>query len=225
MREGYAEETYSELSGWPSASFTAAKGVRLDWLLQQSGIGDDAGVILVTAADGTAVSFTRDQLLGEQYLFPGIQDGDNEDAVSVPPMLAWACRENSDDLSQTEPLAGLRLMLGQTGIHNANETVSLADVVSIQVTTEAPGRWDSPRFSVAGGLVCILHDSMDDVKIYYTTDGSEPGEDSCVYNPSAGNLQPDLNAPFSVEPGTTVCAIAVGYGRYDSAMAEFIYVE
>ncbi len=223
LSEGYAEETYSELSGWPSASLTAAKGIRLDWLLEQCGIRDDAGVIQVTNENGNSVSFTRDQLLGTQYRFPEIQEGSAEGAVPVPPMLAWACLENSDDLTKTEPLEGLRLILGQTGIHNTNEPVSLVSVASILVTTDPPSRWDRPCFSVAGDMVIILHDDIDDVKIYYTTDGSDPTEDSFIYNPSVGNLQPDLNAPFSVEPGATVSAFAVGYGRDNSEISRFTY--
>ena len=78
---------------------------------------------------------------------------------------------------------------------------------------------------MADGLLYLEHALMDQVKIYYTTDGSDPDESSAVYNPSTSYFQPELNKPLSLPPGMTVRAYAVGFGRADSAVAEFTVTE
>ena len=60
---------------------------------------------------------------------------------------------------------------------------------------------------------------MDQVKIYYTMDGSEPTVHSAVYNPSTTYFQLQLIQPLPVQGPMTVKALAVGFGRYDSGVA------
>jgi len=57
------------------------------------------------------------------------------------------------------------------------------------------------------------------VKIYYTTDGSNPGINSAVYNPSTTHFQPQLITPLPVGAPVTVKAFVAGNGRHDSEIA------
>ena len=223
MTEGYAEQVFSEVSNWPTQKLAAARGVRLDWLLGRAGLLDEAASIRVAGADGYACAFTRAQLLGAQYCYSAIHDESAEGAAVVYPLLAWAYAGDTDNPAAAAALDGLRLLLGQDGVHQVNTAASVPDVVTVTVTLAGAGQWEAPRFSAAGGLVSIHGDDMDHVKIYYTTDGSDPSPLASVYNPSTSTLQPELIAPFEAEPGMVVKAYAVGYGRYDSEVAAFTY--
>jgi len=64
---------------------------------------------------------------------------------------------------------------------------------------------------------------LDQVKLYYTLDGSDPTVNSNVYNPSTTYFQPDLIRPISVNGSGTLKAIAVGYGKYDSEVLNYDY--
>ena len=131
-------------------------------------------------------------------------------------IIAWALRSETSDLSQArdEPL---RLMLGQVGLHNNNSGAMVKSVAKIIVTLDEPGQWEIPAFSLQNdGRLSMNHEFCDSVKIYYTTDGSEPGVHSAVYNPSTSDKQPALIQPVSLEGVTVVKAVVVGFGKYDS---------
>ena len=96
-------------------------------------------------------------------------------------------------------------------------------LADIEVSCEEPGRWPAVTFSRVSGddgvTLQLLHESIDLVKIYYTTDGSEPTLESKVYNISASYFQPELNKPLLIDKTTVVKAIAIGPGKKDSSVS------
>ena len=87
------------------------------------------------------------------------------------------------------------------------------------VSSEAAGKWPVPELSYHDGQMTISHDFFDQVKIYYSVNGSEPTLECPVYNPSTTYFQPDTIKPLAVGNGVTVKACAVGFGRHDSDVA------
>ncbi len=57
--------------------------------------------------------------------------------------------------------------------------------------------------------------------MYYTLDGSMPGENATLYNPST--YQPELNQPIVINQDTCIKVVVKGFGKYDSDMAEYRY--
>jgi hypothetical protein len=77
----------------------------------------------------------------------------------------------------------------------------------------------TPMFSVAQGTYSsaqsvALSDTTPGAVIYYTTNGTAPGQNSSVYNPSS---------PIQVTATTTIEAIAVATGYKNSAVATALY--
>ena len=92
------------------------------------------------------------------------------------------------------------------------------------------GAWAAPGVSIADGSavaagteLSILHDKMDNVRIYYTLDGSEPDFYSRVYNHSTSYFQPHLIAPLLLTQDVTVKAFAAGLGMDPSPVVTFNY--
>lgn len=83
--------------------------------------------------------------------------------------------------------------------------------ISILYTGEAKVQLDTPAIDVDPETGTVTISPVDNMKeIRYTTDGTNPGEDT-------GEV---YAAPFQVEDGTTVKAVAIGEGSYiNSAMA------
>lgn len=225
LSEGYLEQTFSTRNNWPTTGFCAGRGVSVSYLLRAAGVAEGAQSFRISSQDGYYAAFTASQLLGAQYCYPNIQSGSASGAYLVEPMLAWAYTEDSGDPVAAKTLDGLRLLVGQSGLHCVNTAASVQDAATITVSLAAGGQWDAPSFRMADGLLYLEHALMDQVKIYYTTDGSDPDESSAVYNPSTSYFQPELNKPLSLPPGMTVRAYAVGFGRADSAVAEFTVTE
>lgn len=83
--------------------------------------------------------------------------------------------------------------------------------ISVEYTGEAKIQLDTPTFDVDPETGTVAINPVDNMKeIRYTTDGTNPGAD-------AGEV---YAAPFKVEDGTTVKAVAIGEGNFiNSAMA------
>lgn len=214
---------YSVINNWPTVGTYAAEGVKMSAILEQAGVLDTAQTVTVGSEDGYRASFTRRQLLeAEQFFFPNCGEND-ADAVPVQPIIAFNWKQGGDDLSQVKPDAPC-LIVGQTDYLQHNNPVFVEGVTYIEVSGETE-RWDAPYIWPeqavyhAGDSVKLQHDAYSNVKIYYTLDGSEPTVYSAMYNPST--YQPELNRPISVEGDLTIRAIAVGYGKSDSPVAEF----
>ena len=212
--------TYSTVNNFPSTKYAKAEGCSLDALLAACGISGQATQITVSADDGFSKTFSRSQLLGEAYFY---DLGGNPAAVE--PLLAWAYSDDGAKVPESaEALDGLRLVFGQQGPHDPNASASVQNVSSIEVSCQPLAQLAPCSFAkTADGLVELVYENMDQVKLYYTMDGTDPDPlTSDVYNPSTSNFQPELNAPLDLAPGTVVRAKAVGLGFADSEVSEYV---
>lgn len=228
LKDGYYESKYSIVNNWPTKNFAAAKGIDLSYLLKKSGLENDAKSIRVEATDGYYAEFTRNQLLNNRYFFPELLKGSKSSAVLARAILAFEYSEGTKDLTKTKK-TNLRLVIGQAGLLDVNTTASVQNVNKIIITTDSPGKWEKPVFSVSSGKVDagtqleLTHPTIDKIKIYYTTDGSQPDYDSPVYNPSTTYFQPELTKPITINNSITVKAFACGFGKEDSDVVTYQY--
>ena len=220
MEDAYTEAIYTTLNNWPTRGFTSAKGADIQYLLALAGLKPEAKSLRAESADGYYAAFTLEQLTEPHYSYPIPENGFGvTESVPVKAIAAWAYRDGTADLSRVRD-DDLRLFIGQNGINGVNTSAMVKQLARVVVGAADPGRWPAPAIYREGGLISMDHESMDQVKIHYTVDGSEPTAHSPVYNPSTSYFQPDMNQPFpQPKPGATIKAIAVGYGRYDSETA------
>jgi len=228
MEGALAGACYSTVNNWPTKKFFVGKGVLVSRLLQKAGIKDEAQTIIIRAADGYSATLTRAQLEEKRFCYPNLLKGSAEGAQEVPAILAWEHQEGTSDLSKAVS-GNLRLLLGQKGLNDVVTAACVKDVTAIEVLTAPPGRWTAVQAWPAPGKVkrgtgiVFSHPEQDQVKIYYTTDGSTPGVNSLLYNPSATYFQPDLNKPVPVDKPVTIKAVVIGFGKHDSQVATFHY--
>lgn len=228
MEDALASECYSTVNNWPSKKFFVGKGVKVSDLLKKAGIKNDAQTIIVWASDGYFATFTREQLDERRFYFPNLLEGSDEGAREVPAILAWEHREGSNDLSKA---AGgkLCLLLGQKGLNDVVAPVYVKDVVTLEVLNSPPGQWSVVQAEPAPGKVkrgtevVLSHSQLDQVKIYYTIDGSTPDEKSLVYNPSTTYFQPNLIKPITVDKSVIIKTRVIGFGKHNSQVATFAY--
>lgn len=212
--------TYSTVNNYPSSKYAKAQGCSLRAALNRCGLSEAATLITVAADDGFSKTFTVEQLLGGAYFY-----APNGDPTAVEPILAWAFSDSTGAVpGQAEPLDGLRLVLGQQGPHDANAASSVQNVSRVEVSCQPVSQLAPCGFAMTEqGLVELIYENMDQVKIYYTLDGSDPDPlTSPVYNPSTSNFQPELIAPLAVASGTLVRARVVGLGYLDSEISEYV---
>lgn len=221
LKAGYIEQCFSIVNNYPTRKFTVAKGINLEYLLEQAGIKSTARSIQIESSDGYKATLTRDQLLGKRYRYPGLKSASATNAAEVKPMLAWAFGEGQD-MSKTRE-DDLRLAIGQRGLNDVNTAVSVQMVAKITVSAQDNGRWARPSASLAGGQITLQHEAMDQVKLYYTLDGTEPNEFSQIYNPSTTYFQPDLIKPIPVNGSGTLKVKVIGYGKNDSEVLTYAY--
>ena len=213
---------YSAINNWPTKDlgFVGVKGVRIQDLLDQAQIKDEAKLITFKASDGMTQTFTIDELLVQpRYYFPGLMEDSSDGKELVPAILS------TDTLDKN----GLRLIMGQRAVTEQNKPWFVKKVNQITVSTEEPEKWDNVTADVPEGVVepgtkvTLGHTSIDGVKIYYTLDGSTPDVNSNMYNKSATYYQPELNVPIEITTDTVIKAIAIGPGRADSDVVTFTY--
>jgi hypothetical protein len=93
-----------------------------------------------------------------------------------------------------------------------------------------PANPDSGKVS-PGAMIALSNANMDDDKIHYTTDGSTPTLNSPIYNwiakrwwSARGDVLGTINCPVGpINKTTTIKAITIGPGKYDSDVATFTY--
>lgn len=215
LTEGVYSAAYSSENNWPNEKISYAKGVTLEYLLQQAGVKSDASLIRVTSSDGYYKTFTYDQLTADdKYSFTA---GGTQ---KVKTILAYQrSSESMGTLQSCNPV----LTMGQHTKGEQTYPWFVQDVAEIEVMTEEPETWSAVTFTkkiTANGVeVTPVHEALNSVKIYYTTDGSAPSQSSNLYNVSATYYQPDLNKPILVTKNTEIKAIAVGPGKTDSPAA------
>jgi DMSO/TMAO reductase YedYZ molybdopterin-dependent catalytic subunit len=222
IKAAYIEQCFSAVNNYPTKKFLVAKGIDLAYLLEQAGIKKTARSVTVEAADGYKAVLTREQLLGKRYYYPGLLTGSTSNPVEVKPMLAWAFGEGQD-INKARNEDNLRLVVGQRGLADVNTAVSVQMVNKITVSTKDNGSWDKPQVTLENGQITLYHDAMDQVKLYYTLDGSEPTQHSQVYNPSTTYFQPDLIKPITVSGSGILKVKVIGYGKNDSEVLSYVY--
>jgi hypothetical protein len=188
--------------------------------------------ITVTATDSASMTFTVAELLNDnRYYYPNLMSGDPSGASTVPTILALlsASGTNPDNMTSADRI---RLMMGQRYITEQSNPWQVKNIYRIDISTTAPGQWDEvtaspdPGQVPSGTDVTLSHSDIDDVKIYYTTDGTTPTVSSNMYNVSRTDYQPSLNVPIRITgTGThTIKAIAIGPGQTASDVATFEYI-
>ena len=225
MQAGYREYSYSTTNNWPSYGHTEAHGISLPYLLQQAGILSDANSIKFSASDGYYFDVTYNQVFGTKYAFANHGPSGSSGASAVEPIIAW----EFGDIGKVRE-ENLRVFVGQSGPQEVNTSAFVSNLFLIEVSTAPRGAWMAPGVSIEDGSavqpgaeLSLMHDDMDNVRIYYTLDGSEPDYDSPVYNRSASHFQPDLIVPLVLTESVTVKAFAAGFGRDASQVATFSY--
>lgn len=218
------EHAYSAVNNYPTKKMYAAKGIKISSLLEDAGVLDTAKVITFESDDGYKASLTVKELIEtERYCFPGIMEDDIAGAEAVEAIIAFESTE-SGNLAELEE-CGFSLIFGQKLITEHTTPVFIENISKITVSSSEPEQWEPatvfPNHGKidAGETVKLQHDSFGVVKIYYTLDGSDPTEESAMYNPST--YQPDLNKPIPITEDTVIKAIVVGYGKENSEIATF----
>ena len=159
-------------------------------LLKAAGIKDEARTITVESSDGFKMTFTRKELLEDtRYFYPGLKDnheyfgyipGSPDGAIEVDTILALTSAEGSDDPGLMTGKEAPLLVMGQRWVTEQTNSVFVKYVKSIEVSTAAPVKWESPKADPAGGTVAagarveLSTSDMDGDNIHYTTDGSDP---------------------------------------------------
>jgi hypothetical protein len=216
LKEGNVQIIYSVTNNYPTNRILYRQGILLDYLLKQAGIKDSAMQLKFISSDGYSRTFTRQELLIDaRYYF-----ADDGTRVEVPATIAFA--DSSKSFAYLAHME-LALTMGQRVQGEQNNPWFVKYLQTIEVSTAAPEQWSPVTFSKAPGpngvTVTLQHPNFDAVKIYYTTDGSNPTINSNVYNISASYYQPQLNQPILVSGDTEIRAIAIGAGKTDSAVS------
>ena len=208
--------TYSLANNFPTEKTEYAAGIPLQYLLEQAGLKDTAQLITCTATDGYKRSFTVEELLqAPRYFFP---------ATGVKtPVPAMICLQSSEKGFSSLEDIDFRLIMGQRARGEQTNPWFVKYLSTIEVSCEKPGQWPAVTFNRISGsdgvTLQLLHENIDAVKIYYTTDGSEPTLESTMYNISASYFQPQLNKPLLISKTTVVRAIAIGPGKQNSPLS------
>ena len=225
LEDGYLEQTFSTTNNWPNYSHIIGNGVALRYLLERAGILDDAKTLIFSSPDGYKAALTREQVFGVQYAYSEHSASGSSGAYEVEPVVAWEWGEKS-----AEP-EDLRPFFGQFGPHDVNTAAMVKSLYRIEVSAVSAGAWDIPEHNIpkSGSLpkemeLEFTHPNMDNIKLYYTLDGSEPDYNSEVYNKSTSYFQPALILPVKISDGVTIKVFAGGFGKADSAVLTLTYM-
>lgn len=240
------QHVYSTINTWPTKRWYTARGVKLRDLLDLAGIKKEAKLIKFISKDGYEVTLTVKELLKDKrYYFPRLKDnhpsdgsipGSAEGAVEVEPILALVSAEGSDNPADMNDRDALQLIFGQRAVTEQTNHLFLKHVSKIEVLTTDPEKWDPPKASIPSGTVVpegtviTLGSKFDnEVKIYYTIDGSTPTVNSPMFNWSASRWWPlrnnleSVNRPIEIKEDIVIKAIVVGPGKEDSEVVTFTY--
>ncbi|MDR2713720.1 MAG: S-layer homology domain-containing protein [Clostridiales bacterium] len=214
--------SYSTVNSYPTAKIIRAQGVRLAALLDKAGLMPGALWLKVTADDGASASFTIQELLEDsRYYYPNILSNSDKDAKKAETILALQRGEGEKGkLTREDPV----LIFGQRWTSEQTNPGFIRSISLIEVNTSDPGNWPAPQANLASGAISpdsqlVLSGASGYNKIYYTLDGTAPGLKSPIYNTS--NWNPNL--AITINKTTTVKAMIVGSGKYNSSVATFTY--
>ena len=224
LEEGYREITYSTTNNWPTLSKTIAHGVSIPYLLEQAGVLDSAKTFVFSAPDGYRANITREQLYGARYAYAEHSAAGSSGAEQVDAIIAW---EWGDKEAVPEDI---RPYFGQSGPMDVNTASSVKGLYRIEVLAWDAGTWDMPEPSIASGSAVpkgteldFTHPNMDNIRLYYTLDGSDPDYNSEVYNKSTSYFQPDLIVPIVIDSDITIKVLVSGLGKADGEIITLSY--
>jgi len=225
LEDGYREIVYSTTNNWPTYGYMEVHGVSLPYLLEQAGLLDEAASFRFVSTDGYYAMITRDQIFGTRYAYADHSPLGSGAATVVEPLIGWMWGEPGTVRDED-----LRPFFGQGGPLEVNTSTFVKDLHRIEVSSESAGLWsapgaDIPDFSTvsAGTELTLSHSEMDNVRIYYTLDGSVPDYESSVYNTSTSYFQPQLIVPLVLTESVTLKAFAAGYGKDVSPVVTYDY--
>ena len=217
MNQGKAQAQYSVTNNFPADKTMYRQGIDLGYLLQHAGIKENARQLKFIASDGYTRTFTVQELLQDQrYCF-------TEDGKKTPVSVLVAMKDSGQSFDAMSDIE-MVLTMGQRVPGEQNNPWFVKYLQTIEVSTAEPEKWPQVTFrNLASGpndvKVELKHGNFDMVKIYYTTDGTDPTINSKVYNVSASYYQPQLNQPIPVQGNAEIRAVAIGAGKYDSEIA------
>lgn len=239
---------YSAINTWPTKKWYAGEGIKLKDLLNLAGLNTYSGLIRIYSADGFNVTLTMDELLNDKrYYYPRFKDGlsdadghipgSTSGAREVDTILGLLSVEGSDNYSYMNDLNSLLLMLGQRSVTEQTGQLFVKNVNRIEVINSYPSQWESPKVNIesgkveAGTKIKFTNTPMDDDKIHYTIDGSNPTIHSPMYNWVASrwwssrgeDMVNSINKPIELTKDTTIKAIRVGPGKRNSEIVTFNY--
>ena len=225
LTDGYREITYSTTNNWPSFSYMTGHGVSIPYLLELAGMHPSAATFVFISPDGYKAVLTKEQLFGAMYSYAEHSASGSGGETQVEAIIAWEW----GDGGEAEP-GYLRPLFGQRGPYETNSAASVKDLYRIEVSARKSESWSVPEASVDSGSqvakgtgIEFTHPNIDNVRLYYTLDGSEPDYLSEVYNRSATYFQPDLIIPITIDKDITVKIFAGGIGKEDSPVVVFTY--
>lgn len=218
---------YSTCNNFPNNKIIYAEGVPLDTLLSKVILKGNVTTIKITSSDGYSKTFLKEELLTDnRYYYPKIKEGSNAGQQLVKPIIAFRTGDTGlSNLAETDPV----LMFGQRAVTEQNNPWFVKYIAKIELLTDASGKWDVPAADpssgqiMAGKEVKIYHKLLDSVKVYYTTDGTDPNVNSPMFNKSATYYQPELNKPIVIQKDTVLKIVAVGPGKQNSDIVTYNY--
>lgn len=213
MQAGISRSPYSVTNNFPTDKTMYRQGVSLQHLLEQAGVKPEARQLKFISSDGYSRTFTYQELIQDtRYYYP--QTGS---PVQVPTTIAFKDSfKGFGDMQNVE----LCLTMGQRVKGEQNHPWFVKYLQTIEVSTAEPEQWVFPTFKpLSATEVQLWHPNFDMVKLYYTTDGSQPNINSKLYNVSASYYQPQFNRPITANPNTVIKTIAIGAGKRDSEVA------
>mgnify|MGYP000879460444 CR=1 FL=1 len=240
---------YSTINTWPTKKWYASEGVKLTALLEIADVDlDELGIqaIRVKSTDGFLANFTKKQLFDDtRYYFPGLKDeheyfgqvpGSERGKVPVDAIIALRSAEDTDNPDYMTPLKCPLLVIGQHYVTEQTNHTFVKGVGEIDLLTEVPKKWAKPTATPEQGTVPVgtkveLKNEFNDAdKIYYTTDGTNPTQESLIYNWIASRWWSDreadldeINKPIEITEDTIIKAKTIGLGREDSDIVTFEY--
>ena len=241
--EQYPVQVFSAINSYPTKKFYIGKGVRLRDLLSEAGIKEEAGLIRVYSHDEHySNTFTVKELLEDaRYYYPAFMEntskgeipGSGSGAVQVEAMIALESAEDSRQEIHLNDVEALHLLYGQRAVTEQTNQGFTKNIREIEVLTSIPAKWSKPSASIESGKVPagtkIELNVLDDAKIYYTTDGTEPTLDSPIYNWCSGQWlarredRAEIMKPFEINEPTVIKTMKSGPGKEDSEVAVFVY--
>ena len=234
---------FSTVNTYPTKNWHVGEGVTLKDLLKEAGIKDDAKKIKFYASDGFYQEFTIKEILEDtRYYFPGLKENDeydgrlpgsDRDPEKVETLVALMSAED-DKYEGMSGDRGIRLLMGQRAVTEQNNPWYIKKLNKIEVSREEPGKWDAPIADLQPGKVepgtkiilsCPNKMELEEAKIYYTTDGSEPDLNSDIFNIIAPRWERDgrSNQPIEINKTTTIKAVIIGPGKHNSDVVELKY--